>query len=202
MAVQGLLEWAFASECASLEFDELAQASGGQRPGVGAEYRIIEQLKLGTRPGVGVRPDTSPGRSWPHDDADVVASVLRHAVPFRTAVWVADLARARRTPCWDLGAPRLRPREWSKRNHLGTYGKAEPVRVVEYVSRGRVRRREELWVPCEWVPCAQQVSAARRGWLEWWGALLAVQGGLRAADLRSVAVSDRMPPMEPWIERS
>ena len=175
ISVRGLLNWAFGVEYASMDFDEVGAAAVDYRPAVGSEYRIMQQLSLGVRQGEGVRPDTSFGRSYPHEDAECVASVLRNWVPWHLATRVAELARAGRTPQWDLGPQRYQPRAWSKRNHLGQYGKAEVCREVEYVTRGRRRVRKEYWTPVVLVPGAREVAAARRAYLDWWGALLSVQ---------------------------
>ncbi|NDV53879.1 hypothetical protein [Salipiger sp. PrR003] len=198
ISVRGLLNWAFGTEFASMDFDEVGSSAVEYHPAVGAEYRIMQQLALGKRSGEGVRPDTSFGRSLPHDDADLVASVLRNAVPWRMAVRVAELARVGRTPQWDLGPQRFQPKEWSKRNHLGQYGKAEVCQEVAYVSRGRRRVRKEYWTPVVVVPGAREIAAARREYLDWWGALLSVQARLRGIELRKFEVTDRMPPMTPW----
>lgn len=198
ISVKGLLEWAFATECAGLDCDEIGTALGYGLPNAGAEFAIGQQLRLGFKRGEGVRPDTSFGRSHPHDDADIVASILGNTVRFDLAVKVAELARSCATPKWDLGQQRIQPMNWSKRNQRGLFGKTEVCRTVEYVVRGRKRQRKDLWVPCVWVPSASQIAAARRGYLDWWGALLSVSAGLRAVELDRFVLSDRMPPMRPW----
>ncbi|WP_136440325.1 hypothetical protein [Pacificoceanicola onchidii] len=198
ISVRSLLEWAFATECATLDFDEVGAALGIGLPAAGAEYRVSQQLALGRRRGEGVRPDTSFGRSNPHDDAELVATILRNAVPFHLAVRMAELARACTIPNWDLGEQRLQPKEWGKRTRAGQHGKTAVLQVVEYVLRGRRRRREELYVPCHWVPSACQIASARRAYLDWWGGLLAVSAGLRGVELSRYVLSDHMPPMAPW----
>lgn len=200
ISIKGLLEWAFATECATLDYDEIGEVSGGQRPGVGMEHRIMQMGALGKRAGELVMPDTSVGRSYPHDDAELVATVLRNTVTFNLATRVAELARTCRAPEWDLGPQRLQPREWGKRNHHGIHGKTEIVREVAYLQRGRRRVRKDLWVPCEWMPSNSQIAAARRGYLDWWGALLSVVAGLRGVELSRFVLTDRMPPMTPWKE--
>lgn len=198
ISVRSLLEWAFAVECATLDYDEVGAALDMGLPASGAEYRIAEQLKLGFKPGEGVRPDISFGYSSPHDDAELVATILRNSVQFDLAVRVAELARACVVPKWDLGQQVLQPRSWGRRNQRGVYGKTEVVRTIEYVVRGRKRKRDDHWVPCVWVPSASQIAAARRGYLDWRGALLSVAAGLRGVDLDRFVVSDVMPPMTPW----
>lgn len=200
IGIQDLLEWTFATQCASLDYDEVGAALGIGLPSCGAEYRVGQQLALGKRRGEGVRPDTSFGKSRVHDDAEIVATVLRGAVSFGMAVHVAELARACRVPDWDLGPQRLQPRAWGKRNHLGQFGKVEVLETVTYRTRGRVRSRQVQWVPCVWVPSASKIAAARRGYLDWWGALLSVRGSLRSVELECFSLTDRMPPMTPWTE--
>lgn len=198
ISIKSLLEWSFATECASLDYDEVSAALGIGLPGVGAEYRIGEQLALGARRGEGVRPDTSMGRSQPHDDADLVATMLRNSVEFSLAVRVAELARSCRVPRWDLGHPRILPREWRRENQYGRQGKTDVIRTVEYVQRGRKRSRQEIWTPCVWIPTVSQIAAARRDYLDWWGALLSVAAALRSVELTRFVVSGQMPPLTPW----
>jgi len=198
ISVRGLLEWAFGTEYASLDYDEIGETAGSGTPGMGQEYRIMQQLALGKKSGEGVRVDTSFGRSHPHDDAEIVATVLRNSVEWSLAVRVAELARSGRRPQWDLGQQRLQPRDWSKRNHHGAFGKTEVCRTVKYTSRGRVRERKDLWVPCVWVPSAAKIAAAHRAYLDWWSALLSVLSGLQGVEFERFHLSERMPPMTPW----
>lgn len=198
ISVRGLLEWAFGTEYASLDFYEIGELAGLGFPSISPEYRVMQQLALGKESGEGVRVDTSFGRSHPHHDAEIVAAVLRNHVEWTIAVRVAELARAGRRPQWDLGQQRLQPRDWSKRNHHGAYGKTEVCRTVKYTSRGRVRERKDLWVPCVWVPSAAKIAAAHRAYLDWWSALLSVLSGLQGVEFERFHLSDRMPPMTPW----
>ena len=194
ISVRGILEWAFATECASLDHDEVGAVAGTGFPRMAPWCRVE-----------GVRVDVSVGRSLPHHDAEIVATVLRNSVSvFRQAIWVAELARTQRAPKWDLGVPRLQPREWQGRGRMaGKQGKSEVLRVVEYRSRRRGRvRRQELRVPCTWVPDVSQIHAARRDYLAWWSILLGVQQGLKRVDLDRFSVTDRMPPRTPWQKMS
>lgn len=202
VGVRQLLEWAFASECAQLDYDEVGEASGGVRPALDSCERVRQQLELGARQGEGVRVDRSFGRSLPHNDAEMVATVLRNSVRWSLAIEVASYARARRVPRWDLGPQRVVPVEWSKRNQLGVMGKATVCQTVSYWCRGRLRKRDELWVPVKLEPSTASVAAARRDYLEWWGALLDVWSVLRRLDLELFVVADAMPPMEPWKKRA
>lgn len=198
ITIKSLLEWAFATECASFDFDEVGEVSGGHMPSYGAEYRIFQQLSLGKSKGEGVRPDTSFGRSYCHDDADLVASVLRNNVEFSLATRVASYARNCTVPKWDLGPQRLQPIAWGKQNQHGALGKTEVVNTVNYVVRGRKRQRKEHWVPLHWVPSSSQIACARREYLDWWGALLSVLYGLTGTEFSKFVLVDRMPPMSPW----
>lgn len=200
ISVRGLLEWAFATECAQLDFDELEAVANNGWSHISSTYMIGEMGALGKEPGECVRVDTSFGRSLPHDDAEIVATVLRHAVPFHLAVRVAELARTCRTPDWNLGPQRMQPAAWGKKTGAGQHGKTEVCDVVQYLSNGRLRRREERWVPVVVTPTTAQIAAARRDYLAWWGALLSVLGDLRHVELTRFALSDRLPPMSPWAK--
>lgn len=201
--VRALLEWAFGVECASLDYDQVGETACASMPGVGQEYRIMQQLALGQKHGEGVRVDTSFGRSLPHDDAEITASILRNSVPWWMATRVAELARAGTAPVWDLGPQRLEPKVWAGRGRMaGQYGKTEVLQTIRYRSRRGMVEREVLWVPCVWVPGVARIASARRAYLDWWGALHAVRSGLKAAELERYVVSDRMPDRKPWEKRS
>lgn len=197
VSVRLLLEWAFAREKASLDFDEAAPVGC---VGVDSTRRIMEAMALSVGdPGSCLRVDASGGRSLPHHDAEVVASVLRNTVPWSIAVQVAELARTARVPQWDLGAPRMVPRCWGRSNQHGMQARAEQIGETRYVSRRRgVVRTPVMWVPVTVEPAASRIAAARRGYLDWWGALLAVMAGLRGVDLDLFVVSQALPAMEPW----
>lgn len=200
MSVLAALEWAFRTEKASFEFDEIGGSAGGQRPGRGTEAVLIE------RGMIGATIDTSRGRSEPADDAQVIASIVRNVLPWGTACFVADLARAGREPDWmEDASPRLVPVEWvygrgvcrgrtGDASRLGSEGwphwfrrNKNGVRVEEVV----------LFTPCTWTPTAKQIAGARRIYLDWWGALLEVRAALAHVDLK-FRVTDEMPAMCPW----
>lgn len=210
ISVKGLLEWAFAVECASLDYDEVGAALGIGLPAAGAEYRVAEQLALGMRRGEGVRPDTSFGRSLPHDDAEIVATILRNAVPFYQALRVAELARGCSIPKWDLGRPRLEPVSMHCNRH-GWHPKTEDAATLgafgwrpqpQMSRRGAIVRKQVRFTPCRWNITPAQIAAARRGYLDWWGALLAVAAGLKGVELSRFVLSGGMPPLEPWRKSS
>lgn len=204
MGVRGVLEWAFGAEHARLDFDEIEESAGGGRSGIGLEYVLIQRAMIG-------QVDTSPGRSSPADDAEIIASVLRAALPWRDALWLADLARAGRSPDPMLGVrPGLVPERWHENRHgtrpatadaaeLGTCGwRAQPRRN----RKGALVHDPVRYTPCLWRPAPADIAAARRLWLDWWGHLLTVQVALRAVDLRWIEVTTAMPPLEPWRECS
>ncbi|MEQ8292499.1 MAG: hypothetical protein RIA08_09855 [Roseovarius sp.] len=203
ISVRGLLEWAFGVEFASLEYDEVSAALYGRSfAGIGAEYRIMQQLALGKGRGEGVRVDTSFGTSHPHDDAEMVATVLRHTVRWSLAVQVAELSRSGRLPDWGAGArPRCEPAEWRRCKH-GLYASTDRGDRWTFVSAGRVKRVEGRICPIVYRDTARELAARRRAYLDWWGALLSVKSGLNAVDLRRFEVTEAMPPMEPWKKSS
>jgi hypothetical protein len=196
VSTRTLLEWAFARERASLEFDEIEPAA----PAVDSTRRIMDAMALSTGdPGTCLRIDAGGGRSLPHHDADVVASVLRSSVPWSTAVRVAELARNCSAPRWDIGPQRLVPRDWGRCNQYGVLAKSEICGTYSYRSRRRgMVTRQVMWTPVRVEPTASQIAAARRSYLDWWGALLAVMAGMKGVDLDLFQVSGALPPVEPW----
>ncbi|QIZ79063.1 hypothetical protein [Thalassovita gelatinovora] len=190
VGIKALLEWAFAVEKADLSVTMDHSELGGYGY-ASSTAAIMRHEQLGCRIDGG-------GKSDPHPDAEAVADMLVNCASWSMAIRVAELSRAGRVPEWDLGQQRLQPRAWSKRNHLGQHGKTEVCRVVEYVQRGRQRRREDLWVPCCWVPSHCQIAAARRDYLDWWGALLELSSALNGYNFDKFHLIDRMPPMTPW----
>lgn len=199
LGIRALLEWAFDTECAGIAFDEMADA--GALPSFGMEFVLMQRQMLGTE------IDTSRGRSSPADDAEIVASVLRDVLPWPDALRVAELARARRVPDWMPDAtPRLRPAGWHCNRHGWHARTTDAAALGEQGWRPIPRRNRKgvvvhdavRYCPCAWSPSAAQIAAARRGYLDWWGHLLTIRAGLRAVDLSRHAVTDDMPPMQPW----
>ncbi|MBL3587636.1 hypothetical protein JMM61_20185 [Rhodovulum sulfidophilum] len=201
MPVRAALEWAFGTECARLDHDEIEAVGGtGWRP-FGMEYVALERAQLGTR------VDTSRGRSRPHDDAELIATVVRNVLPWYAATLVADLARAGRTPDWMSDArPRLKPEDWTV-NRWGRHAKTADAATLGIEGWQPIPRRNRKGVivhdavrftPCVWDPTPARIAAARRAYLDWWGYLLAVQAALKGADLTRIEVTRDMPPMRPW----
>ena len=90
ISIQRLLEWAFADECASIDFEDPGTLAHGYGQ-VGNAYLMAQRGALGCRVDGG-------GRSWPDHDADIVASALA-VLPEgcggrRMAVAMAEWARA------------------------------------------------------------------------------------------------------------
>lgn len=201
LGVCALLEWAFAAECAQLDFDEVGSSSGGQRRGVSMEAVLMERAILG-----GVRIDTSVGCSVPADDAEIIASIVS-ALPVACggrpmAIRVAELARAARTPDWmDGAAPRVEPARWRKSPSGYRAAQAEGDAWTYRSRRGWVTVHA-MCCPVVISPTARQIAAARRAYLDWWGALLDIQSRLRSAGLTRHVVTPDMPPMRPWHERA
>lgn len=65
LSVRQALEWAFGAERASVDFDELNDGP----PATDTIWRLMQRGLLGCRIDGG-------GRSLPHDDAEVIASIL------------------------------------------------------------------------------------------------------------------------------
>lgn len=198
MSVQRLLEWAFAEECARLDFDEEAHRAPNSFA-VGPEARLVEQAALGAK------VDTSRGRSYPHHDADIIASVVASLGPENggagMAIAVADYARARRCPDWMRDAqPTLVPLDWHE-NQWGRRGKTAPTgeRYKVRNRKGVLVERVVVYTPCTWHPTASQISRARRHYLDWYGALLEI--GHRVKTMGSLThheVTGQMPRLTPW----
>lgn len=203
MGVQAALEWAFSTECAQMDAVELDGVSGAARgKAMSAEAVLLSRAALGAT------VDTSVGRSSPADDAEVIASVLRGtAANFSTAVWVADLARARRTPDWmEDETPRIAPVDWcygrggarGKTLDSSTLGGGGWPHQVRRSRKGGIIRVPVMFTPCRWSITAQQIRQVRQDYLAWWETLLWVGGELRGIKFDRFTVSDEMPPLRPW----
>lgn len=198
MPIQRLLEWAFAEECARLDFAEEAYRAPIRRS-VGSEARLIEQAALGAC------IDTSRGRSYPHHDAEIVASVVARLGPEHggvgMAIAISDYARAKREPDWMRGAaPRLVPMDWHE-NQWGRRGRTAPTGETFRVRnrKGVVVERKVFYTPCTYEPTAAQIARARRHYLEWYGALLEIGHQLTVMDaLTHHEITKQMPQLRPW----
>lgn len=203
LSVQALLEWAFAVEKAQIEKDPRRQAAalaGIGMPGVGMEYILAERMRLG-----GVRIDTSIGRSYPHEDAEVVAAMVENLPEyvggFGMAVRVAEFARIRSTPDWMPGEKPKCVAVRIRQTTRGERGIEEVVDVLTYAHRGRRVRFEVKACPVTYRPSGEQIAAARRGYSQWWSALLHLNGALSSIGLRVHELSGALPPAAPWTRK-
>ena len=195
ISIQRLLEWAFADECAQVDFEDagtLAQGYGA----VGNAYRMAQRGVLGCRIDGG-------GASYPDPDADLVASAVA-TLPQgcggrRMAVWIAELSRARMVPDAFVGVePRCEPKGWHV-NRFARRAITESLGVEMDTSGLRPRRHDVRICPVVYRPDGSQVAAARRNYLLWWSALSELRMTFQInANLSRWIVADGMPPMTPW----
>lgn len=202
MSIRAALEWAFSAELVSIEFDEIHDGPGG----VDTIWRLMQRGRLGCKVDGG-------GRTMRHDDAEVIASFvgsLSAELGGRgMAVRIAQLARCCDVPDWMPGAvPRCVPVEVVQNPH-GTFsrtvvvGQGFAVRPddswpTEVVRRGRRKRYESLVCPVDFLPRASKIASVRRAYTEWWCALLELRVGLAHAGLRTISITQQMPPRKPW----
>lgn len=188
------LEWAFATEHAALDFAE--DQGDNARPGVSTIWQIMMRGQLGCSVDGG-------GCSLPAADADIIASAVAALPPAlggkAMAVRVAELARAGTVPDWMPDArTRCLPRGWRNSKH-GEFAQTDTGSTWTYTHRGRRVQHLASCCPVRYSPTAHQIGAARRGYLDWWGAILHLQSqlrGLRALD--GLRITSAMPPMTPW----
>lgn len=195
------VEWAFAVEKAQIEIPEprglTERAFGGGRDSLSA----MEQSAA-----LGVRVDTSRGRSYPHDDAEIIAETVGR-LPLvlggvRMAIGIATLARACAAPDWMPGArPECRPVEWRENQH-GRRAATEHVRTYTYRERGRERVFEGRCCPVRYVPHPDQIEDARSNYRQWRLALAWLGETLRdSGTLRTVEITEELPHPAPWEAR-
>ena len=211
VSIEQLLHWAFARECASIDFDEIGTETGARNYGM--EYVMIERARIGCRVDGG-------GRSEPHPDADIVASAVS-ALPEAyggrpMAVRIAELARAGRTPDWAYNPPpQIIPCATSTNQHGTRAAIADAAALGEQGWRAQPRltpKGVRVWDAVHYCPVrilhdpatvSARAARQRRDYLQWWGALLELRqtfkiyGGLSAFD-----VTDQMPPRKPWEKTS
>lgn len=197
VGVLDLIEWAFQRERIGLDFDEIERETGA-RPGVGVEYLMMEQAKLGCRVQGG-------GSSPRHHDADMVSASLA-CLPEeyggrRMAIEIAELARVGERPDWMGGAQMTcDPVDWRTSKH-GRYAHRELCRQtgLRWPAHQVTGRDDGFWCPVGYSNSARDVASARRRYLGWYGALLHLRHGLQVAcPLTSFVVSNRMPDRAPW----
>lgn len=193
MSIKQALEWAFGTEHAQLDFDDLRPE--GYRPGRDTIATMMDRGALGCQIDGG-------GHSRSADDAEAIANVVA-ALPVAQggkamAISIAEWARAGMVPDFMPDAtPRVVPREWRSTKH-GYFAKAEVVSVETLIYRGRKIEHQVLACPITFSPSAQQISMARRRYLDWYGALLHLRYAIGVQGLAHVRLTDAMPPLSPW----
>ncbi len=205
VSVLELIEWAFQQECAELDFGDIDRHGAPARPGIGIEYVLMQRGATGGRIDGG-------GRSWSHDDADLVADAVAHLPVIHggrsMAIQIAQLARAGACPDPMVGARvRARPENWHTNRHGMHPATADAAELVPYGWRPQPRRNRKgvivydrvRYTPIVFSPLPAQIARARRNYLQWWGALLAVRQGIETTGFLSAHVlNGEMPPMTPW----
>jgi hypothetical protein len=198
MSVQQALEWAFRIEKAQLELP-LPQDVGEEGFGFGLEYVLLQRAALGCQ----VDGGQHKIGGYTHEDAEVIAATVAGMPDTlggkRTAIRVAELARAGLTPDWMPGAvPRCVPVEM-KRNQHGARATTIVVGTERILNRGKWRTVEVLACPVTYSPYPEQIEAARHAYDDWWQALGWIRDGLTAGGmLREVEVTAAMPKGRPW----
>ncbi len=202
IGVRGLLEWAFGVECARLEFDDVVGVGPSGFANRSSTANICDMLALGDEPGVGVKVDQFVGQSHPHPDADVVVGAVRNTLIWPDAVMVAQYARSAQLPVWDLGAPVVTPRRQSRGRYAGGKVKTEAGDPIRYKSKRGWVSCKPRYCPVDIYPTAQQISAARRGYLNWYSCLMSVRSAIPSDDLKKFVLTKAMPVRQPWKKNS
>ncbi len=208
MSIQRALEWAFGTERAGLDFDEMGETSGGQRMGVDGIWLMMQRGAIGCEIDGG-------GRSDPAWDAQIIASTVA-SLPVshggrQMAVFVAQHARAGIAPDWMQGArPTIQPcgtrtnrhgerAETEEAHHLGSQGWPIQKRIGR---KGRVHEEPVLYCPVVVTPTRSQIAAAHRRYLAWYGALLWIRAELDGLGiLAGIDITLDMPALQPWNAR-
>jgi len=140
-------------------------------------------------------------------DAEIVAATVANLPAsvggIRMGIWVAELARAGRTPDWMPGAvPRCVPAEWRQTKH-GERAQSKVCGQQVVRSRGRLRTIEVRCCPVNYVPHPSIIESARQSYEEWRAALVHVRDALEGGGmLRDYSVQARLPSAQPWARRS
>jgi hypothetical protein len=195
LSVAKALEWAFAVERVSVEFDEVNPDAvpGGCDP----IHRMMRQAELGCRVDGG-------GSSRRADDAEVIASIVARLPVSHggkaMALDVARYARAYSRPDPMVGAvTRVVPRDGWRMSKHGEFARTEVVGTVTTIYRGRAAVHDLVACPVAFRPSAADIGRAHRAYLDWWGALLWLRHELAGCGLVSIDLTKDMPPMTPWI---
>ena len=181
-----------------------SDSEGEKGFGFGMEYVLIQQAKLGGQ------IDTSRGRSFPAEDAEVIAAAVSR-LPLREAFLVFNVARTGLEPDWMPGAtPKIEPRAWTRNGK--TYermGKAEKCGLwIETIvkphprnHRKKVRqkvRHDIMWTPITWTLHPDTILSARIEYQLWVRALWRLRDDLKRLGLRQFYVTDQLPRLAPW----
>ena len=166
------------------------------------EHILLQRAALGCK----VDGEQHKMGSYTHADAEVIAATVA-GMPdslggIRTAISVAELARAGMTPDWMPGVvPRCVPME-TKQNQHGDQANTIVVGIERVKTRGKWRTVEVLACPVTWRPHSEQIASARREYEDWWQALYWVRDGLVVGGmLRQMEMTVAMPKIRPWQAR-
>lgn len=200
LSIRAALEWAFGTECASLDFAE--SQGDNARPGVSPLWTVIQRGQLGCK---------VDGGGWnpPAHDADIIASAVAHLPPEingqpmgrKMALRLAELARAGLAEDWgrDL-TPRCIPVAWKCENQFGPQAATEVVRIEKITSRGRALEFPVLACPVTYTASPARIALARRQYHDWCEALAWLATDLRQRGiLDRVTITAMLPDPEPWV---
>lgn len=199
MTIQEALYWAFQTEKAQLDFDEYG-AHEFDRPGVDILWIMAERHK------VGVTVDGG-GTSDPHPDAQVIAAVVEALSDDlggrRMATQIADLARAHSAPDWGQeDRLALVPCGWDWDDEEGAFVAGTAPTGSLWVWRDHRRHRREMQgqvCAVSYTGTAAMITAKRRNYLAWCGALLDLWAVLsRPGMLDTIEISRALPVLAPW----
>ena len=205
ISILKLIEWAFQREHAQLDFDERSRLCGQPLPSVGIEYVFMQRGLTGARIDGG-------GRSWPHDDADLVADAVAHLPEVlggrMMAVQIAHLARVGSVPDAMIGAtPRVVPVEWhiNQNGMRGATADAAELGGNGWPAQERRNRKGVIvrdivrYTPVRIDPTPDQIGRARRNYIRWWAALRDLRESLDQLGLLTAHnLTMDMPPRAPW----
>ncbi|WP_339112273.1 hypothetical protein [Thioclava sp. GXIMD2076] len=201
MSVRSALEWAFGPENARMDFDH-SGAHEFDRVGVSPEWRMMQQAKLGCR----VDGGCAGPAPHVHPDAAMIAAAvealeLNPMFGRKMAVLVATHARAGTAPDWrDAERLRVVPQGWD----IDDNGEAVAYVVAgeEWVYRSSCRHKLRFrpkFCPIGYRGGRSTIAAARRRYLDWYGALLEVSAILRRPGyLDAISISGALPALSPW----
>ncbi|WP_312532054.1 hypothetical protein, partial [Paracoccus sp. (in: a-proteobacteria)] len=200
---QQALEWAFATECAQLDFDDLAfcdlQAGDFDQPGRDTITTIQRRGELGCTVDGG-------GYNEPHPDAQIIAAAVA-ALPInvggrKMASIVAECARARGVPDWRADERRgVVPCGWEMTDRGEWMAATRKLPVAEYYyPRGR---KTLTYTPeicrISYTGSAEVLAQRRRAYLAWYGALLHLLSDLsRCYGFEALRLTDGLPALSPW----